>query len=250
MAALARSVREMPASAAAAVAAVTPGTTSKGSPAARTAAISSQSQRLAGQESAERVLWMAGAEPAEALALRALGQVRAQQALDRLGHLGRGDPVADGTGHRLMPAHRAAHAEVVGVHQPAVDLDLLALDPEVGDPVLAAAVGAAGDVELEVLVEPGEPPLQLVHEPAGEALGLGQGELAELGPGARDRAPPERGGVEAKPRGPAVVEEQELEPRLLPVLPEDLAVAEDLEIPRTTGTTWGHRTNASRRPPK
>ena len=35
-------------------------------------------------------------------------------------------------------------------------LDLLAFEADVGDPVLAAGVGAAGDVELDLLVEAGE----------------------------------------------------------------------------------------------
>jgi hypothetical protein len=45
-------------------------------------------------------------------------------------------------------AHRSAEAEVVGVGELAFVLDLLAFDADVGDPVLAAAVGAAGDVSL------------------------------------------------------------------------------------------------------
>ncbi len=52
-----------------------------------------------------------------------------------------------------MLADRSAEAEVVGVGQLALVLDLLAFDADVGDPVLAAAVGAAGDVEPELLIE-------------------------------------------------------------------------------------------------
>ena len=71
-------------------------------------------------------------------------------------------------------------------------LDLFAFDADVGDPMLAAAVGAAGYVELELLVESRQALFQLFDKPAREALGLGDGELAEFGAGAGDRAAPER----------------------------------------------------------
>src|SRR5713101_643130 len=150
----------------------------------------------AGQEGPQLLVGARGAERAEGLARAPLGEVDAQQALHRLGHRAGGNPVADGPGHRLVPADRAAHAEVVGIHQAAVHLDLLALDADVGDPVLAAAIGAAGDVDADVLLEAGQPRLQVFHEPAGEALGLGQRELAELAPRAGHGAAAERGGVQ------------------------------------------------------
>jgi len=56
-------------------------------------------------------------------------------------------------------------------------------------------------VDLDVLVEAGEPTFELVDEPAREALGLGQRELAEFGPGARDRAAPERRRLDPQPGG-------------------------------------------------
>ena len=65
-------------------------------------------------------------------------------------------------------------------------LDLLAFEANVGDPMLAATVGASGDVELELLIESGKPLLHLLHEPAAEALGFRDGEFAELGSGAGD----------------------------------------------------------------
>ena len=91
-----------------------------------------------------------------------------------------------------MLADRSAEAEVVGVGQLAFVLDLLAFDADVGDPVLAAAVGAAGDVEPELLIELRNALFEFVDEPAGEAFGLGDGELAEFGAGAGDGAAPER----------------------------------------------------------
>jgi hypothetical protein len=88
-------------------------------------------------------------------------------------------------------ADRSAEAEVVGVGELALVLDLLAFDADVGDPVLAAAIGAAGDVQLELLVELRQALFELVDEPAREALGLSDGQLAELRAGAGDGAAPE-----------------------------------------------------------
>ena len=83
----------------------------------------------------------------------AVGQVLAQQALDGFGHQRRGAAIADRARDGCVLADRSAEAEVVSVGQLALVLDLLAFDADVGDPVLAAAVGAAGDVQPELLVE-------------------------------------------------------------------------------------------------
>ena len=82
-----------------------------------------------------------------------VGQVVAQQALDGLGNQRRGAAIADRARDGGVLADRAAEAEVVGVGELALVLDLFAFEADVGDPVLAAAVGAAGDVELELLIE-------------------------------------------------------------------------------------------------
>ena len=65
--------------------------------------------------------------------------------------------------------------------------------------MLAAAVGTAGDVDLDVLIESGQPRLEILHHPPGEAFGLRQRELAELGPGAGDGASPEGRATEPEP---------------------------------------------------
>ena len=141
---------------------------------------------------------MARAERPEAFIGPALREVRPEQALHRGRHLGGGDTVADGPRDRLVPPDGPPHAEVVGVDEGSVDASLLPLDPDVGDPVLPTAVRAAGDVELDVLVEAGEAVLQLVDQPGGEALGLGQGQLAELRARAGHGAPPEGGSLQGK----------------------------------------------------
>ena len=67
--------------------------------------------------------------------------------------------------------------------------------------MLAAGVGAAGDVEADLLVEAGEAVFELGDEPLVEGLGLGDGELAELGAGAGDGAAPEGGDVDVEAEG-------------------------------------------------
>ena len=99
---------------------------------------------------------------------------------------------------RGVLADGAADAEVEGVDHLAVLLDLLAFEADVGDPVLAAGVGAAGDVEADLLVEAGETLFELGDEPLVEGLGLGDGELAELGAGAGDGSAPEGGDVDVE----------------------------------------------------
>src|SRR6266852_451862 len=100
-----------------------------------------------------------------------------------------------------MATDGAADAEVVRIHHRAVHLDLLALDPEVGDPVLPTAVRTTRNVDPELLVEPRQALLEGLDEPAREALRLGERQLAELGARARDGAAPERRGLEREAGG-------------------------------------------------
>jgi len=51
-------------------------------------------------------------------------------------------------------------------------------------------------VELQILVELGQTLFEFVDQPARKALGLGNGQLAELGAGAGDGAAPERGALD------------------------------------------------------
>ncbi len=83
-------------------------------------------------------------------------------------------------------ADRAADAEVVRVLHATIDFDFLAFDAEVGDPMLAATVGASGDVQFQLLVESGQTFIQFANEPAREALGFGERQLAIFGTSAGD----------------------------------------------------------------
>src|SRR5262249_36429472 len=100
---------------------------------------------------------------------------------------------------RSKLAEGSTHTEVISVDHLAVGFDLFALDADVRDPVLAAAIGAAGDVQLDLLLKRGKAILKFLREPSGKALGLGEGEFAELGAGAGDSAAGERRSLNRKP---------------------------------------------------
>ncbi len=129
------------------------------------------------------------------------GEVAVEEALDGCGNVFSGCAVAQRTSRAGKPADGASDAEEEGVDHLAVLLNLFALEADVGDPVLAAGVGAAGDVEADLLIEAGEALFELGDEPGVEALGLGDGELAELGSGAGDGSAPEGGDVDVEAEG-------------------------------------------------
>ncbi len=92
-------------------------------------------------------------------------KIGAQQAFNRFGAIfGRGT-VADLAGDGGVLADGATDAEVERVDHLAVLLDLLPLEANVCDPALAAGVGAAGDMQLDLLVEAGQPLFHLAGEP-------------------------------------------------------------------------------------
>src|SRR5262245_6496834 len=113
---------------------------------------------------------MAGAELPEILPGPPLLEIRAQQALDGGGHLRGRNAHALGPREAPVLPHRPADRELVRIHHVAIHPRLLAIEPDVGDPVLAAAVRAAGDVDPQMLLEAGQALLQTLHEPAREAL--------------------------------------------------------------------------------
>ena len=106
-----------------------------------------------------------------------------------------GAAIANGARDGSELADASADAEVIGVDHFAVLLDLFAFEADVGDPVLSAAIGAAGDVHAKLLIEPRDAFVEFIHEPAGKALGLGDGKFAELGAGAGDGTAPEVGSL-------------------------------------------------------
>src|SRR5581483_12380012 len=105
-------------------------------------------------------------ELTQVFAAEAESQIPAEQPFERLRHLARFAAVPDWPRDSLVLANRAANDEVVGVDEAAFRLDLLAFETDIGDPVLAATVGAAGDVQLELLIEFRQPVLEFFHKPA------------------------------------------------------------------------------------
>ncbi len=100
-----------------------------------------------------------------------------------------------------MQAERAAQAKVIGIDHLSVDFYLFAIDANVGDPVLSATVRAAGDVQLQMLIEAGQAVFQFFHQPAGKVLCFRDRELAELRAAAGDRAAPEGRTAHAQSNG-------------------------------------------------
>ena len=100
-----------------------------------------------------------------------------------------------------------------------------------------------------MLLESGEPRLEVDHQSTREALGLGEGDLAELGARAGDGAAPEGRGVDAKP------ERLDLPPKLLGEVPRHV---EDEEVLHAGGPQvaravalgeMGHRAELARGEP-
>src|ERR1700688_5183464 len=118
-----------------------------------------------------------------------------EQPFNRVGHGVRGAAIAYWARDARELADAAADAEVIGVDHFAVLLDFLALDADVGDPVLAATVGASGDVQLELLFEGGQTLFEFLGQPARKAFGFGQRQLAEFGAGARNSATRKNGSL-------------------------------------------------------
>src|ERR1700674_4156141 len=120
------------------------------------------------------------------------GEILPEQSLDRIRNLRRKAAIPPGPRGLMMQAERSAQAEVIGIDEAAVDFHLLAINANVGNPVLPATVRASGNVQLEVLIEAWQTLFQFLHQPAGKALCLRDRQLTELRAAARDGAAPER----------------------------------------------------------
>ena len=100
--------------------------------------------------SSKRVLPDALGEGVELLAVLALGLVHAQPALDRVRHaLGRQAHLQPGAVEHLAALVVAADVGDVGRDRVLADLDRRAVEPDVRDVVLAAAVRAAGHLDVD-----------------------------------------------------------------------------------------------------
>jgi len=127
--------------------------------------------------------------------------VAAEKACDGIGAIFGGCAITDLAGDGGVFAYGASNAEIEGVNHLAVLLDLFSLEADVGYPTLAAGIGAAGDMEAELLIEGRKAFFQFRDEPLIEGLGFGNGEFAEFGAGAGDGATVERRTVDAEAEG-------------------------------------------------
>src|SRR5450755_2488110 len=112
---------------------------------------------------------------AQVFSRQTLVEITSQQSFDRVRNIGGQATVANRTRDRRMRSHRAAHAEVVSILHAAIDFDFLAFKSEVGNPVLAAAIGAAGYVQFQMLFESRQAFFEFLDQPTGKVFGLGDG---------------------------------------------------------------------------
>src|SRR6185437_7560273 len=150
---------------------------------------------LAVQLCAESLIIVARKVGAEIFTRLTIGEIGLEQALDGIRHVFCSRTVAERARGTSVLANGPTNAELEGINQLAVLLDLLAFKTDIGDPVLAAAVGAAGDVQLDLLIEARKTVFHLADHPLCKSFSFGNGKLAELGAGAGNRAAPERGDV-------------------------------------------------------
>src|SRR5919109_1084178 len=147
-------------------------------------------QKLAGQALAQFFIAVPGKKLPQIFAGQSLLEISLQEPFNRIWNFAGPAAVTDWASNGLMQADCAAHAEIVGILQPAIDFDLLAFNPNVCNPVLPAAIGAAGYVQLQVLLKSRKSFFELFYKPASKTLGFGNGQLAEFSSAAGDCATP------------------------------------------------------------
>src|SRR5580704_49235 len=117
-----------------------------------------------------------------------------KEALDSVGNFGGGAAIADGPRDTCVVPDSTTDAEVVGIDHLAVHSGFLAFEADVSGPMLAAAIGAAGDVQLQLVLIVREAIFELIGEPTSEGFRFGEGQLAEFRTGASNCAADESGG--------------------------------------------------------
>src|SRR5216684_4097567 len=139
-----------------------------------------RSDCFAGQERSQIVFRVPRKEPAQIFAGVALRRVAREQALNRLRNLVGHAAVANGPAKTGVFAYVSAQAEVVGVFKFAADFDFFAFEANIGKPVLTTAVRASRHVQLDLLLESGQPLFQFFHQPARKRFGFRDGQFAKL----------------------------------------------------------------------
>src|SRR5579871_873324 len=123
------------------------------------------------------------------------------QSLDSVWYVGGSATIADRARDGSKFANASANAEIIGIDHLSVLLDLFPFKTDVGDPVLPAAIRAAGDIDAKLLLESGNALVQFVGEPASEAFCLSKREFAELSARAGDGGASERSGANRQTSG-------------------------------------------------
>ena len=144
--------------------------------------------RLAADQDAELVVCRAVAVRTEALAGAPTVEPGDDQPLDRLVELLGRHAAEHRAADRRHRAERAAQQDVVALVPLAFGVaHRRALEAEIADPVLAAGVGAAVEMEAELGDLVAEPPFEVLDQAAEPPLRLGDGEVAVRLAGAADR---------------------------------------------------------------
>ncbi len=163
--------------------------------------------RLAGEDGTQVAGGVASEKAPQGLGVMTVGIEIVEEARNGVGDFACGATIADGARNSGDLADAAADAEVVGVDHIGALFDFFPFDANVGDPMLTAGVGAAGDVDLDVFLVAGEAGVEFLGEPAGKGFGFGEGEFAEFGAGAGDGATNERRGLDGKAVGGEIADD-------------------------------------------
>src|SRR5271169_3616351 len=135
----------------------------------------------------------------EGLARFALRMEEIQETLDSVRDFVRRATVAHRASDGRDFADAATDTEVVGIDHFAARFDFLAFDPDIRNPVLAAGVRAARDVQSEFVLVIGETIFGLFRAPAGVRLSCSECKFAEFGASAGDGAAHECGRSDRQP---------------------------------------------------
>src|SRR5438105_468206 len=127
---------------------------------------------------------MAGKKLAQVLAYIPLRQITTKQPLNSLRNFRGWATIPNGPPKTRVLAHGASQTEIIRILEASIRFYFFAFQPDVGNAVLATTIGATGNIELQLLVEAGQPFLQVVHQPACKRLGLSNSQFAEFAPGA------------------------------------------------------------------
>src|SRR5579883_1325455 len=112
--------------------------------------------RLAGEDGTQVAGGVASEKAPQGLGVMTVGMEIVEEARNGVGDFACGATIADGARNSGDLADAAADAEVVGVDHIGALFDFFPFDANVGDPMLTAGVGAAGDVDLDVFLVAGK----------------------------------------------------------------------------------------------